>query len=32
LTWSAGWVTGNIFIIVVASQRGNQVASTWRAP
>jgi archaellum component FlaF (FlaF/FlaG flagellin family) len=26
------WVTGDIFIIVVASQRGNQAASTWRAP
>jgi len=26
------WNSGNILVIVVASQRGNQVASTWRAP
>ena len=40
LTWSQSscppnycpWVTGNIFYIVVASARGNQVAYTVRAP
>lgn len=26
------WNSGNVLVIVVASQRGNQVASTWRAP
>jgi archaellum component FlaF (FlaF/FlaG flagellin family) len=26
------WTSGFTFLIVVASQRGNQVASTWRAP
>jgi archaellum component FlaF (FlaF/FlaG flagellin family) len=26
------WNSGNILVIVVASQRGNQVAATWRAP
>jgi flagellin-like protein len=33
-TWqpSSAWTTGTVFIIVVASQRGNQVAATWRGP
>jgi len=26
------WTSGTTFLIVVASQRGNQVASSWRAP
>jgi hypothetical protein len=26
------WTSGSTFLIVVASQRGNQVASTWRGP
>jgi archaellum component FlaF (FlaF/FlaG flagellin family) len=32
-TWQpVAWTSGTTFTIVVASQRGNQVASTWRAP
>jgi len=33
-TWqpTSAWSSGTIFILVVASQRGNQVASTWRGP
>jgi len=26
------WSSGQSYVIVVASQRGNQVAATWRAP
>lgn len=32
LNWGSAWNTGSIFYIVVASTRGNQVASTVRGP
>jgi archaellum component FlaF (FlaF/FlaG flagellin family) len=30
--WGSSTTSGDILIFVVASARGNQVASTWRAP
>jgi hypothetical protein len=32
LNWGSSWSSGSIFNIVVASARGNQVASTMRGP
>jgi FlaG/FlaF family flagellin (archaellin) len=32
LIWTDSWSTGDIFIIVVATARGNQVTTTVRAP
>jgi FlaG/FlaF family flagellin (archaellin) len=32
LNWGSAWVSGSIFNILVASARGNQVATTMRGP
>lgn len=32
LNWNSAWSKGSLFFIVVASTRGNQVASTMRGP
>jgi hypothetical protein len=32
LSWGSAWTSGSIFVIVVATARGNQVATTVRGP